>query len=80
MRTFAEMTDADPLMFAAQQALLLLKGAMKNAEEALAACDHVVVRIELDHAIAAIDLAEVRLGNAMGCQAKRIHEEDPEDW
>ncbi len=80
MSTFADMSDTDPLMFEAAQAILLLKAAMKRTEAALAACDHPIVRAELDHAVAAIDLAEGRLGNAQGCQAKRIDEEDPEEW
>lgn len=80
MSTFAELRDSDPLMFEAEQALLLLAGVMLHAERALASCDHPIVREELDHAIAAIDLAQGRLGNAQGCQVKRIAEEDPEDW
>jgi hypothetical protein len=78
--TFAELRDSDPLMFEAEQALLLLKAAMKHTEAALAKCDHDIVRHELDQAVAAIDLAQGALGNAQGCQVKRIHEEDPEDW
>lgn len=78
--TFKEMRDSDPLLFEAEQAILMLKAAMKYTEAALARCDHAVVRDEIEHAVAAIDLAQGRLGNAQGCQVKRIHEEDPEDW
>ena len=77
---FAEMCETDLLMFEAQQAILLLKAAATRVEVALRVCDHKVVQAELDHAVAAIDLAEGLLGNAQGCQAKRIQEEDPDDW
>lgn len=80
MSTFADLTDTDPVMFEAEQALLLLLGAMLHTERALKACDHPIVRQELDYAVAAIDLAQGRLGNAQGCQVKRVDEEDPEDW
>lgn len=78
--TFAELRDSDPLMFECEQARLLLKGAIVHLGNAMKLCDHKVIRTELDHAEAAIDLAEGRLGNAQGCQAKRIAEEDPEEW
>jgi hypothetical protein len=78
--TFGDLRDADPLMFEAEQAHLLLKAAMIHCREALAKCDHKVIRIELEKAEATIDLAEGRLTNAQGCQVKRLHEEDPDDW
>lgn len=78
--TFAELRDSDPVMFAAEQAGLMLKAATKHVNEAIATCDHPVVREELESALAQIDAAEGRLGNAQGCQVKRIHEEDPDDW
>lgn len=78
--TFAGMRDTDPLMFEAEQSRLMLSAALKHCRDAMKVCDHQIVRAELDAAEAAIDLAHGCMGNALGCQAKRIQEEDPDEW
>ncbi len=55
----------DQLIWNCVQAELHLNAAMRYVTRAITLCDHVVVRVELD---------------AQGCQAKRIQEEDPDEW